>query len=119
MDIGNGSEILLTDPEDVLNHATDAYQEQFRLRNHKFDSLPKKWKQVYEPISSINPEIFLQLDVVPSEEEWMTALRTASSKSTPGTSNIGYNVLKKLSNNSHECLRLLAHWCYQLECISN
>src|SRR5436190_22218 len=50
----DGSESLITDPNEIAQAATNHFSNQFRKRNHKFDSLPEKWKEMYQPISTIH-----------------------------------------------------------------
>ena len=112
IDMGNREEILLMDLNDILSNATTVYKQQFRKRIHQFDNISNEWKAIYNPISFINPDLFSSLDHIFTDEEWSLALSTSSSKSTPGSSQIGYNILKKLSHTAHKYLKHLAHWCY-------
>ena len=114
MPIGNGKEILLTDPEEILEHAPDAYIPQFRKRDHGFMNLPEEWENIYKPLDKVNLAIYDTIDECPSSEEWADALASCKSSSAPGASTIGYNVPKKLSPDTQQIFRLYAGWCYTL-----
>jgi hypothetical protein len=107
--------VLLTDKNDILEHAPDAYKSQFRKRCHHFDEMDGAWSEIYRPIDKIDHMIYNDIDITSSKEEWAEALSDCKSKLAPGASTIGYNVIKKLSTDTHTVLRHYASWCYILQ----
>jgi hypothetical protein len=65
---------LLVDPEDVLNHSPEQYVELQKKRNYGFNNISDEWKTWYDPIPSIDDNIYNNIMDIPSEDEWFDIL---------------------------------------------
>lgn len=99
---------LITDPDEICRLAPSQFKDLQKKRMHKFDNLPEEWKAIYKPIESIREEYYDHILVEPTEQEWLDTLKSCNDKSAPGTSNIGYKLIKKASEQAQTIFRKFA-----------
>ena len=107
---------LITEPELLKIQCDKEYGSMFRKRNHQFDSDSEnwiQWKTYYEPLKGFNDNIYKGLDDIPSYDEIMVALATRKDSSAPGTSNIGYAMIKHLPRDCIIALGKFFHICFR------
>ena len=100
----DGSESLITDPNEIAQIASDHFANQFRKRNHKFNDLPQEWKTVYEPLQDLNENVYRSINDYINETEWLTTIKSI-------ISNISYRLIKKGPKELQHLLILLASFC--------
>ena len=96
------SKELLTDPIDVKRETARHFQQVVGSR-HSNPSLPDLWKDEYEPLTDINPNIYDSLMQPPTDEEWADILKSLPDGKAPDPSKISNEMLKHLGPFAFKC----------------
>ena len=107
----DGSASLITDPDKLQAHCDDTFSQQFKSRNHLFDTNTDtwtQWKSEYEPLKHFDQNIYKNLTSEPSIEEWKNTIMDCKDKSAPGISGVGFQMLKHLPTS---LVRILCKLC--------
>jgi hypothetical protein len=73
-------------------------------RKHRFDAISAPWINEYKPKLHINENIYNRLLEKISPSEWDQTLRTSDNNSAPGTSLIGYSLIKNIGDDFKKTL---------------
>jgi len=106
------SATLITDPDELKEHCDATFAQQFKSRQHLFDSDTDTWAQwrdEYAPLSHFNPDIYKDLTNEPTTIEWQDTIKECNDKSAPGISGVGFKMLKHLPTS---LVRILCKLCF-------
>ncbi|CAG8623627.1 1811_t:CDS:2 [Rhizophagus irregularis] len=104
---------LITEPENIMNRADDQYVELQKHQSHEFDNIPEEWAFHYASIAEIDENIYKDIMIKPTQEEWIATLKECNDKSAPGLSNIEYKLIKKAGPKTQTSLRSFAVLIYR------
>jgi hypothetical protein len=100
--IDKSAKILLTEPNEVKTAADEYYKDQFKARQHSFDTISEKWEQEYKPKENINKEWFKNILDPIEEGEWIENIQLAKKDTAPGASGISYTMLQNSGPKARE-----------------
>jgi ribonuclease HI len=103
---------LVTSPQEVREETRNFFKKQFGKRKHGFDNLGD-WEEEYKPKDWIKESWYELVTEKVSEEEWSTVIQTASTKTAPGMSGIGYTLLQKAGIEATHVFIILANLVIQ------
>jgi hypothetical protein len=111
----DGSECLLTEPMQVKTAATSHFQTiagNAPPTTHTINTLPSRWKQIYQPMESIDSSIYQNLLKPITEDEFNSALASLPNNKAAGLSGIPYEMLKQLPPAALTYLKDLISACF-------
>ncbi|CAB4397025.1 unnamed protein product [Rhizophagus irregularis] len=73
-----------------------------------------KWAVHYAPIAEIDENIYKDIMIKPTQEEWITMLKECNDKSASSLLNIGYKLIKKAGPKTQTSLRSFAALIYRI-----
>jgi hypothetical protein len=78
------------------------YREQFRSRNHEFNTISEEWAKEYSPKKEVQKEWFKDILNPVEEKEWLENIFLAKKNTAPGASGISYIIIQNSGPKARE-----------------
>src|SRR5438034_8924599 len=107
--------ILLTEGKDIKKAVNEHFQNFVPISSivTSLDNMPDRWKSCYDPLTSVNSQIYDTLMSLPLKEEWTDLLHHMPKGKAPGLSKISNEMLHNLGPNASDFLYELICTCLE------
>ena len=92
--------MMYNETDEVLLKTTAHFQKQFKEREVCEDR--EVLEEFYTPLEDVKEEWYVELENEITLDEWLAAIEKTKNKTAPGTTRIGYMLIKNASIEVHE-----------------
>jgi hypothetical protein len=103
---------LLTSENDVKRETARHFQRVTDTYHHN-ETIPVDWTQWYSPLADIDPNIYNDLMIPPTEDEWYNIILALPLDKAPGPSKISNEMLRHLGSRMKKVF-----WIFVCECLT-
>src|SRR5688572_14440144 len=111
-----GHTTLVTDPtkiKDIANLHFQTIAGSPPSHRTTLQDMSPLWRNLYSPLSHVDPNIYVSLLAPPSNDEWRSTISSLPNGKASGPSNISYEMLKHLSPLLNDLLKEIVTLCFE------